>query len=451
VAKLLAKQVGGDRGSAGHQHYGRLAGFTNRKDEHLDDRTGRYPWVRVLEATGQSASSADHTLALARRDVERLAREQEQARQYRVSLNQEKASADELDRAAARFLRLREQSERQHRLKDPSTLDWVALKLMAKDDWKMEALEHALWHSPDLEQRKKGHAQDYVARTVDKVAGDPDVLAALHRRAERRKVQEQKKANARKPAKHEDRAQPDQFQKSKDPEGGSRASSTRTNREQVKQPGGDREPNSSPSGQGSKTMIRLEEIPIHALGEMDGSTVAWIVEQTLRNPQAQRQFGKAAWALTQDTSLWRDKCRAEYLKELARCMAVKGPPAHTPHTDAEIAVKLRMAGFGKNQIAKTLTSESPFVQHMDAEQRTIYLNKGIAPVVNHPQAWRQVQQFQQMRVSEALMLPETHRQVYLKEQRLEQLKLSTTKDRWEHQQAGRDSSLPRHQEPERER
>jgi len=61
-------------------------------------------------------------------------------------------------------------------------------------------------------------------------------------------------------------------------------------------------------------MIRLEEIPIHALGEMDGSTVAWIVDQTLRNPQAQRQFGKAAWALTQDTNLWRDKCRAEYLK-----------------------------------------------------------------------------------------------------------------------------------------
>jgi len=38
------------RGSAGYQHYGRLAGFTNRKDEHLDDRTGRYPWVKVVEA-----------------------------------------------------------------------------------------------------------------------------------------------------------------------------------------------------------------------------------------------------------------------------------------------------------------------------------------------------------------------------------------------------------------
>jgi len=74
------------------------------------------------------------------------------------------------------------------------------------------------------------------------------------------------------------------------------ASSTRTNREQVNQPGGDR----------SRILplpVRQQDddpakIPIHALGEMDGSTVAWIVDQTLRNPQAQRQFGKAAWALT---------------------------------------------------------------------------------------------------------------------------------------------------------
>jgi len=91
----------------------------------------------------------------------------------------------------------------------------------------------------------------------------------------------------------------------------------------------------------------------------------------LRNPQAQRQFGKAAWALTQDTSLAR-QMPGGVPEGAARCIAVRAP-AHTPHTDAEIAVKLR-----KNQIAKTLTSESPFVQHMDAEQRTIYLNKGIA-------------------------------------------------------------------------
>jgi len=119
------------------------------------------------------------------------------------------------------------------------------------------------------------------------------VLAALHRRAERRKVQE-KKANAVSRQRMTTVRGPTNSEV-QDPEGGSRASSTRTNREQVNQPGGDR---ILPAGQGSKTMIRLEEIPIHALGEMDGSTVAWIVDQTLRNPQAQRQFGKAAWALT---------------------------------------------------------------------------------------------------------------------------------------------------------
>jgi len=39
---------------------------------------------------------------------------------------------------------------------------------MAKDDWKMEALEHALCTRSGTAQ--ESHAQDYVARTVDKVA-----------------------------------------------------------------------------------------------------------------------------------------------------------------------------------------------------------------------------------------------------------------------------------------
>jgi len=38
-----------------------------------------------------------------------------------------------------------------------------------------------------------------------------------------------------------------------------------------------------------------------------------------------------------------------------------------------------------------------FVQHMDADQRNIYLNKGIAPVVNHARSWQALQRFQQQR------------------------------------------------------
>jgi len=74
-------------GSAGYQHYGRLAGFTNRKDEH--GRTGRYPWVKVVEATGQAAGDAKRAL-LDRQEAERIAREHEEAKQYRSALNQER-------------------------------------------------------------------------------------------------------------------------------------------------------------------------------------------------------------------------------------------------------------------------------------------------------------------------------------------------------------------------
>jgi len=68
------------------------AGFTNRKDER---RTGRYPWVKVVEATGQAAGDAERVLALTRQEAERIAREHEEAKQYRSALNQDKATADE--------------------------------------------------------------------------------------------------------------------------------------------------------------------------------------------------------------------------------------------------------------------------------------------------------------------------------------------------------------------
>jgi hypothetical protein len=50
------------------------------------------------------------------------------------------------------------------------------------------------------------------------------------------------------------------------------------------------------------------------------------------------------------------------LKELGRIVKTRGVQALHPHTDAEIAIKLRMAGFSKAQISKTLSRHSPFVK-----------------------------------------------------------------------------------------
>jgi len=51
AARLLASRFGGDLASADWRHYGRLAGFTNRKDKYRK-ADGTFPFVRLHESTG---------------------------------------------------------------------------------------------------------------------------------------------------------------------------------------------------------------------------------------------------------------------------------------------------------------------------------------------------------------------------------------------------------------
>src|SRR6266849_5863017 len=62
AARLLASCFGGDPASTDWRHYGRLAGFTNRKDKYR--RTdGTFPYVRLHEASGMVYARADEFLA----------------------------------------------------------------------------------------------------------------------------------------------------------------------------------------------------------------------------------------------------------------------------------------------------------------------------------------------------------------------------------------------------
>ncbi len=62
AARLLASRFGGDPGSADWRHYGRLAGFTNRKDKYRR-ADGTFPYVRLHEAAGLVYPKADEFLA----------------------------------------------------------------------------------------------------------------------------------------------------------------------------------------------------------------------------------------------------------------------------------------------------------------------------------------------------------------------------------------------------
>jgi len=57
VAKALATQFHGDHGSADWRHFGRLAGFTNRKEKYRL-ANGHFPYVRLIEATGAAYERA---------------------------------------------------------------------------------------------------------------------------------------------------------------------------------------------------------------------------------------------------------------------------------------------------------------------------------------------------------------------------------------------------------
>lgn len=66
AARALAQKFGGDRGAADWRHFGRLAGFTNRKLSRRDAETGLYPFVKLIQATGETFPEASRFLAQVR-------------------------------------------------------------------------------------------------------------------------------------------------------------------------------------------------------------------------------------------------------------------------------------------------------------------------------------------------------------------------------------------------
>jgi hypothetical protein len=81
AARVLASRFGGDLASADWRHFGRLAGFTNRKDKYRKP-DGTFPYVRLHEATGAVYSRT----ATLRAEVERLYQEENSRRQQGASM-----------------------------------------------------------------------------------------------------------------------------------------------------------------------------------------------------------------------------------------------------------------------------------------------------------------------------------------------------------------------------
>lgn len=170
VARSLARDFGGDPNSADSRHYGRLAGFTNRKPKY--EEQGRFPYVHVDEVSRTVDFGAKKRLgdAINAMDMVYI----DQARENR--LERLKTPLPEYSYAGKRTAKLEYQRQAQSILSrygqdaDLSRLDWMVSVSMAKRGYGPQEIERALSEcSPNIQSRKAGHMEDYARRTVDKV------------------------------------------------------------------------------------------------------------------------------------------------------------------------------------------------------------------------------------------------------------------------------------------
>lgn len=157
---LLVERYGGDPGSKSFRHLGRAVGFTNQKAEHRQ-ADGRFPFVRLVSATGVTASRADELL----RDAERIRFERECANRENRA-RRSNATRTGLAPAAAKF----EQGVSYIASRFPNT-DWSRAEAsaavhMLMRGYSADDVRDAMLNNADIQCRKQGHVEDYVERTV---------------------------------------------------------------------------------------------------------------------------------------------------------------------------------------------------------------------------------------------------------------------------------------------
>jgi hypothetical protein len=158
AAKKLAERFGGDPGAADWRHFGRLAGFTNRKPAYRDAETGLHPFVKLIEAPGMVYAEAGRFIRDVRAGVEaeQHAREQQRRVQRYTAARSTELKSIESFRGDPRYGG------------DGTRID-LAYAIYAASHGVGEAQIEAAIRSRDLSHKGGERRQaDYVERTIRK-------------------------------------------------------------------------------------------------------------------------------------------------------------------------------------------------------------------------------------------------------------------------------------------
>ena len=169
AARWLAKRYGADPNSADWRHFGRLAGFTNRKPQY------NKPYVLAHSCNPHLTERRFFVLSEAQKILERTKIPKSLQKDSEGSKNTaEDISTVEINPVSCYRQNLAQLLKR-YPNPDYSRLDWMIATSMAEkgftDDQIAEALRTA---SPELEQRKKGHLEDYIRRTLAAIHSVPN-------------------------------------------------------------------------------------------------------------------------------------------------------------------------------------------------------------------------------------------------------------------------------------
>jgi hypothetical protein len=159
LAKLLASTYHADLNSADSRHYGRLAGFTNRKKKYRYLK--RPVWVLLRRSTGAVTKLSEQLIRKATSNQSPIRRD---------TRPKQLQNMPGLEKGRCVYSRVLDGLlQRYGQQLDYSRADWAAAKRLSRLGFQTQQIEQILLElSPNLGERKKGHHIDYVVRTAAK-------------------------------------------------------------------------------------------------------------------------------------------------------------------------------------------------------------------------------------------------------------------------------------------
>lgn len=167
VCKVIAKSYRGDKDSADWRHYGRLAGFTNRKPEHIQ-ANGHHPFVILSEANGKLCDKAESLLSDGQKMLETLEKERSERRQ-RIA-NQ--VRSENLKKPIEFFQsQLKGLVKRYGTNLDASRADWMIVTKMLELGYSEGEIRQALEVCSLALESRLSHADQYIDVTLANASG----------------------------------------------------------------------------------------------------------------------------------------------------------------------------------------------------------------------------------------------------------------------------------------